>query len=123
MFQEPNFSILKIHYLLVEKQCHDVSVVLTTKEYGYEIQWSLSENCSSEYTYDDYYDGNGYDDNQDHVKNCCLPDGTYNLVCTDHSGDGWNGGYLTINGTRFCDDDYELFADEISFAVTIEGIN
>ena len=96
-------------------------MVLTTKDFGNEIQWSLSENCSSDYTYDDYYDEIGYADNQDHVKHCCVTDGIYNVVCRDHGNDGWHGGYLTINGTRFCDDWGEYEDDQISTAVTIRG--
>ena len=35
---------------------------------------------------------------------CCLGSGTYTLNCKDSFGDGWNGGYITIAGTMYCDD-------------------
>ena len=92
---------------------------MTTQLYGYEIQWSLSETCSSEYTKDDYDDNyTGYDNNQDYARYCCLPDGVYNLVCRDHASDGWGGGYLTIDERRFC----EHFKNgTIETSVTIGG--
>ena len=97
---------------------------MTTQAGGYEIQWSLSETCSSEYTYDDYYDYTGYDDYQDYVRYCCLLDGVYNLVCRDHEdhqgSPGWNGGYLTIDGRRFCEH-WEDGDGTIETSVTIGG--
>ena len=35
---------------------------------------------------------------------CCLASGTYTLNCKDSYGDGWNGGYIIISGTKYCDD-------------------
>ena len=111
---------LQTYILLTEKQCRNVSIVLTTQNYGVEIEWSLSETCSSEYTYDDYYDYTGYDDYQDYVRYCCLLDGVYNLVCRDHASDGWKGGYLTIDGRKFCGH-WEDGDDTIETSVTIGG--
>ena len=37
-------------------------------------------------------------------KKCCLSDGTYKLKCKDAWGDGWNGGFLEINGQKYCED-------------------
>ena len=36
---------------------------------------------------------------------CVLKTGTkYKLHCKDTYTDGWNGGYITIQGVRYCDD-------------------
>ena len=37
-----------------------------------------------------------------HEAECCLPPGEYTLECKDSYGDGWHGGYITINGTEYC---------------------
>ena len=34
-----------------------------------------------------------------------MADGDYELICKDSYGDGWNGGYITINGKRYCGKD------------------
>ena len=35
---------------------------------------------------------------------CCLPDhiNDYAITCNDAYGDGWHGGYLEINGEKYC---------------------
>ena len=38
-----------------------------------------------------------------HEAECCLPPGEYTLECKDSWGDGWHGGYITINGTNYCE--------------------
>ena len=38
-----------------------------------------------------------------YIKQCCLPSGTHTLKCKDAWGDGWDGGYLEINGQKYCD--------------------
>ena len=36
-------------------------------------------------------------------KQCKLkPDSTYTLSCHDSYGDGWNGGYIEIQGHHYC---------------------
>ena len=34
---------------------------------------------------------------------CCLEAGEHTVYCRDSYGDGWHGGYLEINGDKFCD--------------------
>ena len=34
---------------------------------------------------------------------CCLPPGEYTLECKDSYGDGWHGGYITVAGTKYCE--------------------
>jgi hypothetical protein len=38
-------------------------------------------------------------------ESCCItPTGDYELVCMDSYGDGWNMGYIVIEGMQFCGD-------------------
>ena len=34
---------------------------------------------------------------------CNLPPGEYTLICSDSWGDGWNGGHVTIQGVKYCE--------------------
>ena len=38
-----------------------------------------------------------------HEAECCLPPGEYTLECKDSYGDGWHGGYITVNGAKYCE--------------------
>ena len=82
-------------------ECLNLTITLTTKDYGIEISWSLGENCQSDYHYDGYDANYGYEDDQELVKICCLTPGMHPLICSDRAGDGWHGGYLTINNVRY----------------------
>ena len=84
-------------------ECSNLTVTLTTKDYGIEIAWSLGEDCQSDYHYDGYDANYGYEDDQELVKICCLTSGMHPLICSDRAGDGWHGGYLTINNVRYCE--------------------
>ena len=33
---------------------------------------------------------------------CCLPAGSHTLSCVSGFEDGWEGGYLEIDGNRYC---------------------
>ena len=35
---------------------------------------------------------------------CNLTPGSYELRCIDSFGDGWQGGFITINGKNYCKD-------------------
>ena len=87
-----------VHFFFIHKKstglsetCFDVK--LTTKNWGSEIKWRVGE-CKSnrEYQRDKIY-----------IKQCCLPGGIHKLSCKDDWGDGWNGGFLEINGQKYCD--------------------
>ena len=43
-----------------------------------------------------------YGSNQVYTEQCCQPEGNYQLVCKDAHGDGWHGGFLRVNGKRYC---------------------
>lgn len=66
---------------------------MVTKDFGSEISWTLG-NC----------EGSSYSSHSVYESTCCLEDGTYELNCMDAYGDGWNNGYLEIDGSQFCGD-------------------
>ena len=72
--------------------CTNVKVV--TKKYGYENSWALG-TCESK---------ERYQSNKETTQECCQAPGTYELECKDSYGDGWHGGYLEIQGKKYCDD-------------------
>ena len=51
-------------------------------------------SCSNTIIYENY---------QTHEEECCLPPGEHTLECKDSYGDGWHGGFITINGTNYCE--------------------
>jgi len=69
---------------------------LSTKSWGNEVSWTFG-TCSS-------LSEGSYGNNQDYSEECTVAPGTYTLTCTDSYGDGWHGGYLTIQGTKYCRD-------------------
>ena len=86
-----------------------VEIRLTTKSFASEISWKLG-SCSNKYAY-----GN----NLVFVQQCCLPPGVYNLECKDTYSDGWHGGYIEVDGTRYC----ESFSSGsiLTAEITIQG--
>ena len=81
-----------------------VNVTLTTKYWGNEISWSILDQntcttvCSSK-------PPGSYGWYSQHKELCSLEKGTtYKLHCKDTYGDGWHGGFITIQGIRYCDD-------------------
>ena len=77
-------------------------MTLTTRYWGNEISWSLYNQetstsvCSSKPpgTYGWY---------STIIEQCTLFEGIqYKLHCKDTYGDGWHGGYITIQGERYC---------------------
>ena len=72
--------------------CKNVKVV--TKSYGWENTWALGA-CESKET---------YQSNKEMTQECCQAPGTYELECKDSHGDGWHGGYLEIQGKKYCED-------------------
>ena len=72
--------------------CTTIKVV--TKKYGYENTWTLGA-CESKET---------YKNDKETTQECCQAPGKYELECKDSFGDGWNGGYLEIQGKIYCAD-------------------
>ena len=44
-----------------------------------------------------------YEEDQEYNEQCCLPSGTYTLSCEDSYGDGWQGGFIDIQGSHYCE--------------------
>ena len=84
--------------------CHDIKI--RTERWGNENSYQLG-TCNSTQEYSNY---NNYEEM------CCLAPGTYTLDCKCSYGDGWHGGYLEIDGTRYCDD----FTSGTSKSITVE---
>ena len=66
-----------------------------------------------------------FEDNHIYDQQCCLPENAteFLIICRDSYGDGWDsmlgwgepGGYLEINGNRYCED----FTDGSEFNATL----
>merc|ERR1712046_462687 len=78
-------------------------ITLQASDWGGEISWQIADAtgavaCSAPggtYSSDTFYD----------IESCFLVGGTeYTLTCTDTFGDGWHGGYITVEGTDYCGD-------------------
>ena len=83
---------------------------LTTKKYADEISWTI-DHCSSVRRYGDY---------QNDIERCCLEPGVpVTLTCLGSTGDGWNGGFIKIQGNTFCED--FLSGTNQTHEVTIHG--
>jgi len=82
----------------VYRTCHFLTtkcfeVKLTTANYGEEISWTLG-SCES--------DGS-YGNDEEYWQKCCLKPGSYFLACKDNYGDGWHGGYIEVDGIKYCE--------------------
>jgi len=78
-------------------------VVITLKSYPSEIEWTITGSgaaagitCGNG-PYDGHYGVQPAED-------CKLKAGDYTLKCIDTYGDGWHGGFMTIDGKMYCDD-------------------
>ena len=82
-----------------------VNVTLTTKEYGYEISWALLDAEECEIVCSSQPPGS-YPSHSTITESCGFlkTNVDHKLHCKDSFTDGWNGGYLTIQGVRYCDD-------------------
>ena len=67
---------------------------LKTRRYGNEISWTFGRECAS---------NGGYEDESTYIEKCKVRPGVYTLECKDSYGDGWNGGYLEIQGIKYCE--------------------
>ena len=97
--------------LVTTDDTHCFEVKTTTKSYGSEISWIIGSCASS----------NEYGNNQEYTQQCCLPFGAYNLKCKDSYGDGWNGGFVEVEDTKYCD---SFFSGSLETSeITIQGTN
>ena len=65
------------------------------KYYAVEITWNIGGTCNSKDEYDNY---------KEDTQKCCVAkdQGEITITCKDSYGDGWHGGYLEINGKKYC---------------------
>ena len=45
----------------------------------------------------------GYFNYRNFTQQCCIPPGEHKITCNDCKGDTWHGGYLLINGVKYCE--------------------
>jgi len=63
--------------------------------WGYEMSWNVDD--------EEICRGSGHFTNQENfVGECCLREGRHLLNCIDSYGDGWNAGYVVIQGQILC---------------------
>jgi len=78
--------------------CKDVCITIemTTTTYANEESWSIEgTSCSGP-------QNPPYPDNMKTTEYCCLPGGSYTIVCKDAFADGWDGATLDIQGKTVC---------------------
>ena len=100
------FSGLLIDY--DERKCHTIKI--RTEDYGSENSFKIKRGsktvCGSHQRYSDH---------ANFEEECCMVPGTYTIDCECSYGDGWHGGYLEVDGTRYCED----FLSGITKSVTV----
>ena len=79
--------------------CFDVKTV--TKDWGHEIEWNIGGS-----THASYENEQRYENDQEYTQQCCLPkdQSEFAITCKDTYGDGWHGGYLEIEGEKYCEE-------------------
>ena len=88
------FRVRKIKYEINKflEVCHDIKI-RTGRGWGNDKSYKFG-SCSSQQT---------YGPRQVITEKCCQPPGVYNLICKSYSDNGWQGGYLKIDGVKYCD--------------------
>ena len=62
-----------------------------------ENSWTLGTCKSAQvYTYSLYL--------HTYKEKCCVVAGQYQLTCDDSAGNGWNGGFIRVDGKMYCKD-------------------
>ena len=86
--------------LIFYRQCKNyftetcATIKVRTSSWGSENSYAIGTCVSQEV----------YSSNSDYEEECCLEPGSYALDCKCSFGDGWHGGYVEINGVKYCDD-------------------
>ena len=81
----------KILILLIETT---KTIKIRTESDGYENSYAIGTCVSTQQ----------YATRQNYEEECSLAAGTYNLDCKCTYGDGWDGGYVEIDGVQYCKD-------------------
>jgi hypothetical protein len=93
-----------------------ISIVVCTQSFGSEISWSISDS-----------EGNvvatsaGYSSWNCYTEYICLADGCYSLNMSDSWGDGWNGGYVIVQGTGIYFEGGLLYGNTESMMISINS--
>merc|ERR1711997_20697 len=61
--------------------------------YGNENTWTFGD-CHTDSKYPD--------NSMINLGECCLSYGEHDLTCRDFWSDGWHGGYVLVDGIKFC---------------------
>ena len=97
---------MQFQFFLDADLCFDVKTV--TQTWGNEITWNIEGSCDSK---------DGYENYKEDTQQCCVKaHDKFVITCKDSYGDGWHGGYLVINGKKYCEDfsTGKEFLDELS---------
>jgi len=73
------------------KRCMNIKI--RTEAWGNENSYAIGTCVSKQQ----------YRSRKNYQEECCLAPGNYNLDCKCSWGDGWHGGYLEIDGAKYCE--------------------
>ena len=81
-------------------------MTLETRTWGNEVSWELLEGSTNLVKCRSNPVGSyGWHNTYVHPEKCNLcSDTEYKIHCKDSYGDGWHGGFLTIDGKSYCND-------------------
>jgi len=96
------------------------NVTTATQARGNEVEWTIGcrdegcIECGSDII---------FGDNEKVTKVCCMPDypERYVVNCINPFGYGWHGGYLEINGKRYCEEFIEGTEYQVISQTTIRN--
>ena len=84
-----------------------ISVKTVVKDFGIEMSWNIGGMCKND---------EGYFESKEYTQKCCVAEGS-TITCKDSFGDGWHGGYLEIDGQKYCD----IFSSGYEFSVKLNS--
>ena len=94
---------------------NSVVIKLTTKDGASEISWSLGTACEMPV--------GSYEDDKEYTKTCTVLPGEYTLTCKDSGEDGWQGGFIEIQGTQYCRGFQSGFQETVQVTITPIGMH
>ena len=107
------FKFVEFQLLVLSRYISDCSSIVMNvsdnNDYNslFSPEWRMG-SCygPKQYLFDSYHNLiSKYDSNEVHYDKCCLPPGTYTLICKNtKSKYGWGNSKFEINGKRYCDD-------------------
>ena len=101
-------EVLYLIYFLDDEVCFDVKI--STAQYGSDLEWRLGTCNSIGILYP----------TKIYIHRCCLKPGRHTLTCINRRNPfGWDGGYIEIQGHRYCDD---FMAYRLMQTINIKGI-